>query len=828
MGQLGFEESCKSIKIGVTFCKEIAAILQERSNLESHYHKNLSKLAIKMSRTVQTHQEQSKLTHCKTLSKNASIDDKKSKQSKDKYGQIRKSFRLKKDKRQTINVEKNSIFFAWEVICQEMDEESQIHKNISVTLNEDIVKPLINLSKIHSDLRKTIESDVEKTCKLYEEARSDEIKNKVASFENHKQVEKLKENIEALTKKNSEAFKSVPNAASSPAEKEIFKLEEKMTRILDNCKKFDHSYHDSCISSENFRQDKEFALSTSKHKLKHMESDRLTFSVDILSKYLALMTSLPDKMHKILDNISQSIIQVNKQAAITNNGQSYLNVDSPNDGCSLSSSSSMSSSINSLRSDCSNATSFVQQNLFDFYAEDLSNPMNKERRKQLLDRHLVILRHDLEKHKAAKESVDALVKMYSHQINDARSPDPNIAQSSAKEIRRKFLSCHHTYNHLQASYNKVNKVLAQLNNQICLEDPRGKYIETFKDSKNGITNSTLKIPSWDEEVGLAEFEKCLKPILESLNRNQHNPSHLPHNTSPNSFQPEEEDYQSKTDKNGSQVMQNAKNGHQNREKDEKTNLKGCGLTFSGIGKNLFGKAQNKSPKTDAATHSPKSNKSTPPPPSQPAKLTYISSSPAHTDQQSPPSLYPSVHTDNCRYNDYENKRNVPSPPLRNHYRGNILGNFDRDVPVRNNRPFSYIDPPPYNHDHSSAKERINHDDFVRPLNNAGNKVCIVKYEYTANKSDELSIKPGDILEIYNKQHDGWWKGQRIVPWGNHTGIFPSTYVQELMSHNESKAYKNQNFNSNSHDHNLVDYKLSNNNRMSTSYKYDLVPTAPNH
>ncbi|XP_041365245.1 nostrin-like isoform X2 [Gigantopelta aegis] len=53
--------------------------------------------------------------------------------------------------------------------------------------------------------------------------------------------------------------------------------------------------------------------------------------------------------------------------------------------------------------------------------------------------------------------------------------------------------------------------------------------------------------------------------------------------------------------------------------------------------------------------------------------------------------------------------------------------------------------------------------------------CRVKYEYKANHSDELNIKPGDEIKIFDKLADGWWQGELR----GQVGIFPSTYVDEF-------------------------------------------------
>ena len=52
--------------------------------------------------------------------------------------------------------------------------------------------------------------------------------------------------------------------------------------------------------------------------------------------------------------------------------------------------------------------------------------------------------------------------------------------------------------------------------------------------------------------------------------------------------------------------------------------------------------------------------------------------------------------------------------------------------------------------------------------------CRVIYDYDANMYDELTIRVGDVINIHDKQADGWWLGEL----GGTVGIFPATYVEE--------------------------------------------------
>ncbi|KOB76292.1 putative dna binding protein, partial [Operophtera brumata] len=55
--------------------------------------------------------------------------------------------------------------------------------------------------------------------------------------------------------------------------------------------------------------------------------------------------------------------------------------------------------------------------------------------------------------------------------------------------------------------------------------------------------------------------------------------------------------------------------------------------------------------------------------------------------------------------------------------------------------------------------------------------CRALYTYEARLNDELTLAPGDIINIHEKQDDGWWTGNLNGCYG----IFPSSYVEEITT-----------------------------------------------
>ncbi|KAH9636465.1 hypothetical protein HF086_002165 [Spodoptera exigua] len=66
-------------------------------------------------------------------------------------------------------------------------------------------------------------------------------------------------------------------------------------------------------------------------------------------------------------------------------------------------------------------------------------------------------------------------------------------------------------------------------------------------------------------------------------------------------------------------------------------------------------------------------------------------------------------------------------------------------------------------------------DTVPPTPSLGK--CRALYTYEARLNDELNLTPGDIINIHEKQDDGWWSGDLNGIYG----IFPSSYVEEITT-----------------------------------------------
>lgn len=53
--------------------------------------------------------------------------------------------------------------------------------------------------------------------------------------------------------------------------------------------------------------------------------------------------------------------------------------------------------------------------------------------------------------------------------------------------------------------------------------------------------------------------------------------------------------------------------------------------------------------------------------------------------------------------------------------------------------------------------------------------CRALYEFIGEQSDQLTIRPGEIINVIEKMNDGWWRGEV----NDMKGFFPESYVEHI-------------------------------------------------
>ncbi|XP_046454593.1 uncharacterized protein LOC124202314 [Daphnia pulex] len=399
--QNGFEELRLHVKEGGDLCKELSAILQERSELEASYAKGLAKLASKLLKTT---------------------------------GELQGPH--------------GTVTAGWSAVAMKMESEAELHKSLSVALSEELVKPLKVAVESQHRVRKAVESGVDKTGRMLAEWRSAQAKAKKHCYMSARENEKMQDQV----------FINKPRVLT---DKETAKLEAKCKKTQEAVRKAEGEYYTCCTKAERSRLEWESTTQRGGRCFHALEQERLEQLKDLLSKYYVCFRDYCPKMCQAVDRLVEPVSTCN------------IDIDLQ--------------SVSSLRD---SAPTFAEQLLPDFYAEHMSNVMNRERRKDSLERCLHWVRSDLERESRGRRGVENLAK--------ALQESPHFGgEESQLEVHEKLLHLRSMLAFLEMTRVKLHNSAHELEpiRYRKVDHPLFKYLSVHKD-KQGMMQSVLKLPHW--------------------------------------------------------------------------------------------------------------------------------------------------------------------------------------------------------------------------------------------------------------------------------------------------------------------------------------------
>ncbi|ODN01561.1 Nostrin [Orchesella cincta] len=443
VGQNEFEELRRVVKQGGDFCKDLATVLQERSELEAHYAKGLSKLSGKL---------------------------------------------LKASKEAT-----GSVAHAWQAVAVQIDTQAELHRQWSTALAEEVARPLRNSLETQHKIRKSVEVLVEKTTRNLAEWRTAESKAKRQCFSSSKEFEKLQESSAVIVNNNLNTANStgsnnansgangnsnVNNLGSNlalaevrtrsrllsvpPMEKDPIKLESKRRKAEEAVRRADIEYYTFCVRSERARLEWESAIRNGSTCLRTLEEEKLSLLRDIAVKY-----------YQYLNELAPRLVQ------------SVESLEDPVKNCSVS--QDMHAIVDIRRH------AGAEQLLPDFYAEDTSNLMKRERRQEALQKFLYLVNQDLEREKKGAVGIETLAK--------AIAEAPKI-DNAHHDISDKLYYVKSMLLYLEGTRCKVDNALADIEGRQRINNPITQYMRHQRD-KQGFPQTILKVPSWAKDECLA-------------------------------------------------------------------------------------------------------------------------------------------------------------------------------------------------------------------------------------------------------------------------------------------------------------------------------------
>lgn len=207
---------------GENFCKQVTSILQQRANLEFNYAKGLQKLAIKLSKALQS-------------------------------------------------TKKNCVVSAWAWISEGMKSAADLHQKLGKAIELEAVKPTHQVLSVHEKKRKSLDNEVEKTANLF--------------ISNWNQQMKAKKKLMVNTKKHEALYHLVESSKQTVTEREKQKLLNKLKKSTEKLSKEDENYYQKNMAGCSTRLKWENMLENSYQSILELEKERIQLLCNNLNQY---------------------------------------------------------------------------------------------------------------------------------------------------------------------------------------------------------------------------------------------------------------------------------------------------------------------------------------------------------------------------------------------------------------------------------------------------------------------------------------------------------------------------------------------------------------
>ncbi|CAL1287986.1 unnamed protein product [Larinioides sclopetarius] len=337
---------------------------------------------------------------------------------------------------------------AWQEVALQMENEADTHRCFSSSLEDDVVKPIKVLLDCQHKQRKILENTVDKVYKSLNDRRNEELKAKKISYACARENERMQE----------QALDCKLNKGKLLTEKDIHKLEAKKRKAEELLTRADIDYYNSCIKAERTRQDWETSVYRANLAFQQLEEERLNSMHDFVQKYTNHYSQMGPALTQCSERLKTTVGSIE-----------------------------VSADIQKLIETRGTGQNVPEQFLPDFYAENLSYEMKKERRKEILQRFLSLLKHDLELERKGKQGVENLAKVFQE--------TPTFGDADAQQdVFEKLQHMRAMLTYLEATRFKMQCTLAELDGRNKPTHPLINHMEIK--NKQGMNQTILKIPHW--------------------------------------------------------------------------------------------------------------------------------------------------------------------------------------------------------------------------------------------------------------------------------------------------------------------------------------------
>ncbi|XP_006153630.1 nostrin isoform X3 [Tupaia chinensis] len=341
------------------------------------------------------------------------------------------------------NTKKNCLSSAWAWASEGMKSTAELHQKLGKAIELEAIKPTYQVLSIQEKKRKSLDNEVEKSANLV--------------ISNWNQQIKAKKKLMVSTKKHEALFHLIESSKQSMTEKEKQKLLNKLKKSTKKLEKEDENYYQKNMAGYSTRLKWENTLENCYQSILELEKERIQLLCSNLNQY---------SQHISLYGQTLTTCHTQIHCAISK-------IDVEKDIQALIEEVAISPS--------ENKSDFL---LTDYFEEDPSNVMDKERRKSLIKPKLSRLQRDIEKASRDKEGLERILNAYNNNssFSDAKSQKDTAALMDENNLKLDLL---------QANSYKLSSVLAELEKRPKPSHPCSNSIFKWKEKEH--THSYVKI-----------------------------------------------------------------------------------------------------------------------------------------------------------------------------------------------------------------------------------------------------------------------------------------------------------------------------------------------
>ncbi|XP_053142991.1 nostrin [Hemicordylus capensis] len=350
----------------------------------------------------------------------------------------------------------NYICSAWLCVSEGMKSESDLHSNLGKAIQTEAISPTNRILEEHEKKKKALDNTVEKAADVV--------------VSNWRQQIKAKKKLKELTRDHEALFRDTESSQQLASPKTKKKLLRNLEKSATKLTKDDEDYYKKNLAACEMRLKWETALENCHQNVLELEKERLHLLCNMLNRYSQHLSSFGQNLvvchAKIQNTVSEADAEKDTQK---------LQRD-------------MSVTI---------AEDKLEFLLADYYEEDSTSLIEKERRQDSIKAKVLRLQKDLEKALQDKTGLERMLKAYmdTPQFSDAKNR--NDITEHLDEVTLKVSL-------LQANHFKLANVLAEIEQKPKPTEPWNDYISKWKEKD--CMHSSVLIPC---PVKVKRFEQVV-------------------------------------------------------------------------------------------------------------------------------------------------------------------------------------------------------------------------------------------------------------------------------------------------------------------------------